>query len=433
MFDDVESGRLPAGLDGMVPGPGLGELLATVDLSVLSGFDRVVVLRAHQRLASHHQAKVCEAMASISDLMNDLDDDVELASEAAAAEIRAALCLTRRAADFELGFAVELVGRVPAVWVALRNGLIDLRRARVLVSGTSHLPVDTARVVVERIIDRACRLTTGQIAAVLRRLCVEADPEEATSRYRQAHEERRVIMEPTVEGTSNLLGLDLPPDRVEAILGRIGLLARNLKTGGETRTLDQLRADVFLDLLEGTQTGQNTRRGVVDIRVDLPPWPVWERLRGSWEGLGRSSPISPVRSPNGNKVRSGGGPSPTPPPDSRLLMASPGGDPPPVNDAKSRPATPPVSSPDVGCPPQPAISTIASPGPKADPPGSIISSPPAATTIGSATRQDGNTNPSPAATTSGPAASATNTPPAAGRPRPAGSGSIKHRNLLRFD
>ena len=288
MFDDVESGRLPAGLDGMVPGPGLGELLANIDLAVLSGFDRVVVLRAHQRLASHHQAKVCEAMASILDLMNDLDDDVELASEAAAAEIRAALCLSRRAADFELGFAVELVGRVPAVWVALRNGLIDLRRARVLVSGTSHLPVDTARVVVERIIDQACRLTTGQIAAVLRRLCVEADPEEATSRYRQAHEERRVIMEPTVEGTAHLLGLDLPPDRVEAILGRIGLLARNLKTGGETRTMDQLRADVFLDLLEGTQTEGSARRGVVDIRVDL------QTLAGLSEAPGELGGFGPV-------------------------------------------------------------------------------------------------------------------------------------------
>ena len=288
MFDVVESGRLPAGLDQMAPGPGLGELLSTVDLSRLSGFDRVVVLGAHQRMASHHQARVGEAMVSISDVMNDLDDDAELAFEAAAAEIRAALCLTRRAADFELGFAVELVLRVPRVWEALAAGLIDLRRARVLVSGISHLPVETAREVVERIIDRAARLTTGQIGAVLRRLCVEADPDEATSRYRQAREGRRVILEPTLEGTANLLGLDLPPDRVEAILGRIGLLARSLKTGTETRTLDQLRADVFLDLLEGTETKNGSRRGVVDIRVDLAT------LAGLAEAPGELGGFGPV-------------------------------------------------------------------------------------------------------------------------------------------
>lgn len=288
MFDDVESGRLPAGLDGMAPGPELGQLLAAIELSELSGFDRVVVMRAHQRMASHHQARVFEAMAAISDLMNDWDDDVELASEAAAAEIRAALCLTRRAADFELGFAVELVTRVPRVWEALVTGLIDLRRARVLVSATSHLPVETARQVVERIIDRAARMTTGQIGAVLRRLAVEADPEESVNKYRQAHGERRLILEPTVEGTANLLGLDLPPDRVEAILGRIGLLARNLKTGGETRTLDQLRADVFLDLLEGNQMDVATRRGVVDIHVDL------QTLAGLAETPGELAGFGPV-------------------------------------------------------------------------------------------------------------------------------------------
>jgi hypothetical protein len=272
----------------MAPGPELAGLLATLDLGGLSGFDRVVVMRANQRMASHYQARVYEAMASISDLMNDMDNDVELAAEAAAAEIRAALCLTRRAADFELGFAVELVFRVPEVWEALSAGLIDLRRARVLVSGTSHLPVGTAREVVAKVIGRVCRLTTGQIAAVLRRQCVEADPDEAVSRYRQARDERRVIMEPTVEGTAHLLGLDLPPDRVEAILGRIGLLARNLKTGGETRTLDQLRADVFLDLLEGNQLDVATRRGVVDIHVDL------QTLAGLAETPGELAGFGPV-------------------------------------------------------------------------------------------------------------------------------------------
>lgn len=190
------------------------------------------------------------------------------------------------AGDFELGFAVELVTRVPRVWEALSAGLIDLRRARVVVSGTSHLPVDTARQVMEGIIDRAARLTTGQIGAVLRRFCVEADPDQATSRYRQAHEERRVIMEPTVEGTAHLLGLDLPPDRVEAILGRIGLLARSLKTGGETRTLDQLRADVFLDLLEGTETKTGSRRGVVDIHVDLVTLAGLSEAPGELAGFG---------------------------------------------------------------------------------------------------------------------------------------------------
>ena len=288
MFDDVESGLLPAGLDGMEPGPDLGFLLSGMRVGELSGFDRVVVLRAYQRMASHYQARVYEAMASISDLMDEVDDDAELAAESAAAEIRVALCLTRRAADFESGFAVELVGRVPRVWEALLAGLIDLRRARTIVSGTSHLRVETARVVVVRIIGRAYHLTTGQIAAVLRRLAVDTDPEQAVSRYRGAVVERRVIIEPAVDGTANLLGLDLPPDRVEAILGRIGLLARSLKTGGESRSMDQLRVGVFLDLLEGRQLEGVAGRGVVDLHVDM------ETLAGLSEAPGGLAGYGPV-------------------------------------------------------------------------------------------------------------------------------------------
>jgi hypothetical protein len=117
---------------------------------------------------------------------------------------------------------------------------------------------------------------------------VEADPDEAVSRYRSAYEGRRVIIEPSIEGTAHLLGLDLPPDRVAAILGRIGLLARSLQTGGESRSMDQLRADVFLDLLEGNQTVGSSRRGVVDLHVDLPT------LAGLAENPGELAGFGPV-------------------------------------------------------------------------------------------------------------------------------------------
>ncbi len=74
-------------------------------------------------------------------------------------------------------------------------------------------------------------------------------------------------MEPTNDGTAHLHGLDLPPERVAAITDRINALARNLRGGAEIRTMDQLRADVFLGLLEGNHTGTTT--GSVDITVDL--------------------------------------------------------------------------------------------------------------------------------------------------------------------
>ena len=94
-------------------------------------------------------------MASISDLMNETDNDPEIAFESAAAEIAAALRLTRRAADSDLALALDLKQRLPRVWEPLAAGIIDLRRARVIVSGTAHLSEETAREVVERIIEPA--------------------------------------------------------------------------------------------------------------------------------------------------------------------------------------------------------------------------------------------------------------------------------------
>jgi hypothetical protein len=155
------------------------------------------------------------------------------------------------------------------VWEALASGRIDLRRARVIVSGTAHLSEEAAREVVGRVIEAATRLTTGQLGALIRRVCVQADPDDATVRFREAVDGRRVVVEPSVDGTAHLYGLDLPPERVEAAMRRINDLARGLKTADEVRTLDQIRVDVFLDLLDGKHYAQGSRRGTVDIHVDL--------------------------------------------------------------------------------------------------------------------------------------------------------------------
>jgi hypothetical protein len=81
-------------------------------------------------------------------------------------------------------------------------------------------------------------------------------------------EERRVFAEPTVDGTANHLGLDLPPDRVVAVTRRINQIVRSLRGNGETRTMDRLRSDVYLDLLRGTRHS-TTSRGVVHMTVGL--------------------------------------------------------------------------------------------------------------------------------------------------------------------
>jgi len=287
MFDTVHE-PVPAGLDQMTPGPVLGALLASIDVDRVSGHDRVVVLRAQQRMASHFQAQVYAAMASVADHMDHTEfaDDTELAWEAAATEIRAALRLTRRAAESELGMAIGIRRRLPRVWNTLFDGDIDGRRARMILHGTSHLDDQAARRVVDAVIDDAPGLTTGELAARLRRLCIEIDPQSARERYAEAVAGRRLVTEASPDGTAHLLGMDLPPHRVAAVARRINRLALSINTPGDPRSMDQLRADVFLDLLSGIQ--HRATGGVVDLRVDL------ETLAGLSEAPGDLAGFGPV-------------------------------------------------------------------------------------------------------------------------------------------
>jgi len=263
----------------MKPGPVLSAFLSSIDIDDLSGEDRLVVLRAMERQVSHDQAALLGAMASIVDSVVDeyeidLDPPMGLstAAEAASAEIRAAMHMTRRAADRELEFAMHLRTRLPAVAAAFSEGSLDRRRVGVFIFETIHLSIADAREIADRLLPDAPSMTTGRLRAAIQRLCLEADPANAAERYEAAEEQRRVIVQPSPDGTADLLGLDLPPDRVAEIRDRIEMIARDLRGTGETRTMDQLRADVYLDLLSGTidsSDGRMPRRGTVDLTVDL--------------------------------------------------------------------------------------------------------------------------------------------------------------------
>lgn len=179
------------------------------------------------------------------------------------------MTLTHRAADTQLDLAHTVFRRLPSVWGALATGRLDIRRAKVIADGTDHLPETTARAVVEMILPDAVELTTGQIAARLRQLCIEVDPDQAAAEYEIAVADRHVELRPNPDGTAYLAGYDLPPDRASRVMSRINRIAESLRTGDETRTMDQLRADVFLDLLDGGKHAKSAKKGIVDIHVDL--------------------------------------------------------------------------------------------------------------------------------------------------------------------
>jgi len=281
MFDTEIYGTIPPDLDDLEAGPELGGVLACIDVIDVAPEDRITILRSEQRMESYYQARKYHTMAAVVAVMEDVLPEYRF--ESAAAEIGTALRLTRQASDIEVAFALELERRLPTVWEALVRGIIDLRRAKTFSRCTAHLEDRAARTVVERVIDHAGRLTTGQLKTRLDRVAMEIDPAAAADRYQHRVKDRRMVLEATDAGTANLLGLDLVVDRAVLASRRVNQIALSLNTKDEPRTMDQLRADVYLDLLLGEVTPNNA---VMHLHSDLDTLTALAAHPGELSGYG---------------------------------------------------------------------------------------------------------------------------------------------------
>jgi len=272
---------IPPWLEDLPTGPLLAEALESIDMTSVDAAERVTVLRCRRRLVSHHQARLHEDVDRITEEYS--DEDPALAFDAAASEVRAALRLTRRAAERLVDVASDLTTRLPALGDSLRSGDLDLARARVIAERTAHLPDDAARAVCIGVLDRAPRCTTGQLRALVDRACLEVDPDAAKVRHRRAVADRSLTSEMNDDGTVTLTAWNLPPARAAFASDRIDRIARSLRHRGETRTMDQLRADVFVDLLTG---GDDTHSATLHISVDLATLSDLTEYPGHLDGYG---------------------------------------------------------------------------------------------------------------------------------------------------
>ncbi len=246
---------IPQGLSEMAPGPELAMLLAGVDISALTGSDAVEVLRARHRQLSHDQAQLFAAMVEVGlcDPSAEAEKVVRLAEAPlyAADEIRAALAWTRRAADREHYFAETLVQRMPAVFAALDTGRIDRAKAWIFTDFCAELTAEHTEVVCQRLLPHAGRLTTGELAARIKKIAIALDPDWAARRYATAVRERNVVGYMNDDGTATVTGSHLPTDQAAAACARIEDLAKAAKRAGHPGRVGHLRADLYLGLLDG--------------------------------------------------------------------------------------------------------------------------------------------------------------------------------------
>ncbi|MDX1469745.1 MAG: DUF222 domain-containing protein, partial [Acidimicrobiia bacterium] len=282
---------VPGDLESIAPGPALGAILAAIDRSKLNGHDAVRVMQADARMESYYASLKYQSMAEVAysppsgpdaDVVRDRSE-LEFASE----EIGSALHLTRRSADAELGFALSIQSDLPRVAAALRTGRLDVRRAKIFDRWLSGVDSETIEAACDRLLDAAGRLTTGQLRARLQRLVMEVDPDSTEQTRKRSVKERVTFFEPNPEGTANLYAYGIPVEEAARAGRHINGLAYGLKRAGDQRSIDQLRVDVLIDLLQG-KAHRSSGGGGVHMTVSL------ETLAGLSEAPGELDGFAPV-------------------------------------------------------------------------------------------------------------------------------------------
>ncbi|WP_156935275.1 HNH endonuclease signature motif containing protein [Pseudonocardia spinosispora] len=268
------AGVVPEGLASMAPGPELAAALARIDRSSVSNGDLVEVLKARYRLQAHVAAQLAADIAALGGRDPEADPrEIALVAEPGrymADELRVALSWTRRKSDAELDFSWLLLSRLPLVFDALDSGLIDLPKARIFATYLADLPDAQRTEICQAVLPKTPPWTTGKLAAYLRKLVIGSDPDRAQDLYEKAFERRSVVGYLNEDSTATLSASGIAPEDMAAACTRVNALARAIKQAGYPARVDQIRADVFCGLLDGTLHGLD-RAGIVAYFLGQSP------------------------------------------------------------------------------------------------------------------------------------------------------------------
>jgi hypothetical protein len=269
--------------DELPPGADLGDVLAGIDARALTGTQLVDLIVARQRQLCFEQAQLLVAVRELAYSPPDAagaTTTVRDTSQDPYARMELAFALTwteYRAADL-VQTALSTVDKTPAILSAMLSGDADLDKARVVSDELAEIDdVAQARAIVDRLLPELPRCTTAQLRVRLRRLILSIHPDKVRTRHTKSVQQRSVSHQEYANGTASLSGWYLAKDKAAAAWDHIDAIARATRSAGDPngRGIDQIRADVFADLLAGvdpTRAGAATaapRKGVIHLTVGL--------------------------------------------------------------------------------------------------------------------------------------------------------------------
>ncbi|WP_240519565.1 HNH endonuclease signature motif containing protein [Amycolatopsis antarctica] len=218
---------------GGLHGAGLGRL---------SGRGLLRVMRDAEAARSHAEAVQVRAVARFAALCED--------PRGVAAEIALTLATTEHRAQRMVAMAQALTTRLPETLAAMETGVIDAYKASKIVDATNPLSDEHAAAVDAAMAGRVDGRNPSSIRRAVVRQVAHVDPGGHAERARRRRLDRRVQLVHQDDAMSTLIA-DLPTETATAIYTRVDRIATTLRGRNETRTLEQLRADVFAELCLG--------------------------------------------------------------------------------------------------------------------------------------------------------------------------------------
>lgn len=192
----------------------------------------------------------------------------DLAERACTLELAVALRIPESTVRLHGYRAATARARLPQMWAAFATGTVDQQHLRVALEASEPLDDLTSRKLDAQLVGRAATVSATTLRRRARILAERLNRRSLTERHRDATIGRRVWIDDASDGMSYLTAF-LPTASAHRAKARIDGIATDLATDdGEHRTRDQIRADVFADLLTGDGT-PDAVRAIVAVTVPI--------------------------------------------------------------------------------------------------------------------------------------------------------------------
>lgn len=181
-------------------------------------------------------------------------DAVEFAERAAAADLAVRLNLAEATVRSHALVGASLRQRLPQLWAWFLDGEISPPNAREAAALVAELPAETWQPFDEALVGPARRLAPARFRARARALRERIHSESLEQRHAVALKGRGVWTEIDRDGMG-WLNARLSAEQLALAQARVeGIALDLLRSPDETRTMQQLRADVLADILTGSAT-----------------------------------------------------------------------------------------------------------------------------------------------------------------------------------